>query len=168
MVKIPAGLKEAPPSIRESGGDPESEQRNSQIGSGASKRGPRPSMAAPGLRKGSRRPPRRPRFPKSGPMTLGTLSRQPRMPPRRAQEAPKRPQESSKRRAERAPRCQNRCFSFVFPMFFAFSLFRLSDAPRRPRRPPRDPQDGPRGPQGGPMTAQEGPKTAQEAPKGAP
>ena len=50
-------------------------------------------------------------------------------------------------------------------MFFAFSLFRLSDAPRPPKRPPRPLQDGPRGPQDGPKTAQEGPKTAQEPPK---
>ena len=73
------------------------------------------------------------------------------------------------------------------------SIFRLLDAPRRPKRPPRPPrrgmiyphrrpqdgpsrpqdgprgpQDGPRGPQDGPKTAQEASKTAQEAPKTAP
>ena len=70
-------------------------------------------------------------------------------------------------------------------MILAFSRFRLSDTPRRPKRPPRLPQDRPRGPQEGPKrpprepqdgqrpprcprTAQKGPKTAQKGPKGAP
>ena len=50
-------------------------------------------------------------------------------------------------------------------MFLAFSRFRASNAPRRPKRPPRPPQDGPRDPQERPKTAQEALQTAQEAPK---
>ena len=70
-----------------------------------------------------------------------------------------------KRPPENAPRGQNRQFYKGFGRILAFSPFRLSDAPRRPKRPPRSPQDGPRGLQEGPKTAQEGPKTAQEASK---
>ena len=51
--------------------------------------------------------------------------------------------------------------------FFAFSSFRLSDAPRPPKKLPRPLQDGPRGPHDAPKTAQEGPQTAQEPPKAA-
>ena len=59
--------------------------------------------------------------------------------------------------------CEKCTFYAGFGRILPFSSFRLSDAPRRPKKPPRLPQDGPRGPQEGPKTAQEGP---QDAPRG--
>ena len=85
---------------------------------------------------------------------------------RRAQKAVKTPQEASNRPPQECPEGP-KSFNFIvlFDVLFVFWLFRLSDAPRRPKKPRTPLQDGQRGPQESPKTTQEGPKTAQEGPK---
>ena len=114
-----------------------------------------PSDSRPG---GPRRPPDTPKTAPRGVQWPTMRLKLPTRLPRRHKKLP--------RGLLRGPREANiGDFHLLLSMFFAFSLFRLSDAPRPPKRLPRPLQDGPRGPQESPKTAQESPKTAPDPPK---
>ena len=92
-------------------------------------RAPKRAKTAPGGR------PDRPRGPRVDERSLSD-----------AQDSLQTPQEASKSTARRAPRGRIHNFSVGFKRIWAFSPFRLPDAPKHHKRPQRSPQDGLGGP----------------------